>query len=92
MGEQFKNLTLTMNPSAYWHRNCRVIYQSDPVGIHCIDLLGEDNVMWGSDFPHHDGVWPDSQSFIECEMAGMDEALVSKVVFHNAARLYGFPR
>ena len=34
--------------------------QSDPIGVRLIDVLGEDNVMWGSDFPHPDGVWPDS--------------------------------
>ena len=89
--DQFKDLTLTMKPSEYWRRNCRATYQSDPVGIRCLDLLGEDNIMWGSDFPHPDGVWPDSQAFIEREMAGVPAPIRHKVVFENAARLYGFP-
>jgi len=89
--DQFQDLNLTMKPSAYWHRQCRATYQSDPVGLRLIDLLGEDNIMWGSDFPHPDGVWPDSQEFIAREMAGVADELRQKIVCDNAAKLYGLP-
>ncbi len=88
--DQFKDLTLTMEPSAYWRRQCYATYQSDPIGIRLLDILGEDNVMWGSDFPHPDGVWPDSQDFIERELGCVDAATRHKIVCGNAARLYGF--
>ena len=87
---QFKDLTLTMTPSDYWHRQCFATYQSDPIGIRLLDILGEDNVMWGSDFPHPDGVWPDSQAFIERELGDVPAATRKKIVCDNAARLYGF--
>ena len=89
--DQFKDLTLTMKPSEYWHRQCRATYQSDKVGIRLLDMLGEDNIMWGSDFPHPDGVWPDSQDFIDQELAGLTEAQQNKIICENAAKLYGFP-
>ncbi len=89
--DQFQDLDLTMRPSEYWHRQCHATYQSDPIGVRLIDVLGEDNVMWGSDFPHPDGVWPDSQEFIAREMAGVDARVQRKVLWENAARLYGFP-
>jgi len=89
--EQFKDLTITMKPSEYWHRQCRATYQSDNVGLKLIDELGEDNVMWGSDFPHPDGVWPDSQEFLEREVGHLSEATRRKVICENAANLYGFP-
>lgn len=88
--DQFKDLTLTMKPSQYWLRQCFATYQSDPVGMRLLDLLGEDNVMWGSDFPHPDGVWPDSREFLARETAGLPEATRRKLVGGNAARLYGF--
>ncbi len=88
--DQFKDLTLTMKPSDYWRRQCYATYQSDPIGIRLLDLLGEDNVMWGSDFPHPDGVWPDSQEFIARELGGVAAATRRKIVRDNAARLYGF--
>lgn len=89
--DQFKDLTLTMKPSEYWHRQCRATYQSDKVGIRLLDMLGEDNIMWGSDFPHPDGVWPDSQDFIDQELAELTEAQQNKIICENAAKLYGFP-
>ncbi|MCY4004495.1 MAG: amidohydrolase family protein [Rhodospirillales bacterium] len=89
--DQFRDLELKMKPSEYWRRQCYATYQSDPIGIRLIDVLGEDNVMWGSDFPHPDGVWPDSQEFIAREMAGVEPRVQRKVLWENAARLYGFP-
>jgi hypothetical protein len=59
--DQFKELDLKMPPSEYGRRQCYATYQSDPIGVKLIDEPGEDNIMWGSDFPHPDGVWPDSQ-------------------------------
>lgn len=89
--DQFKDLKLTMKPSEYWQRQCYATYQSDPIGVRLLDVLGEDNVMWGSDFPHPDGVWPDSREFIAREMEGLDEGIKRKVLCDNAVRLYGFP-
>jgi predicted TIM-barrel fold metal-dependent hydrolase len=80
-----------MKPSEYWYRQCKATYQSDKIGVRLIDLLGEDNVMWGSDFPHPDGIWPDSQSFIDNELSHLPAKTRAKIVCGNAARLYGFP-
>ena len=60
--DQFKDLSLKMPPSGYWKRQCRATYQTDPVGVKLLDEIGVENVMWGSDFPHPDGIWPDSRS------------------------------
>ena len=86
---QFQDLELKMKPSEYSRRQCYPIYQSDQIGARLIDVLGEDNVMWGSDFPHPDGVWPDRQESIAREMAGVDPAVQRQVLWENAARLYG---
>ena len=40
-----------MKPSEYWYRQCYATFQSDPVGMEMVSHLGEDNIMWGSDFP-----------------------------------------
>ena len=89
--DQYQDLTLKMRPSEYWHRTCRATYQTDPVGIKNLDYLGEDNVMWGSDFPHPDGVWPDSKEFIAKDLGGLPESVRHKIICANAAKLYGFP-
>lgn len=88
--DQFADLTLKEKPSFYWHRQCYATYQSDPIGLRLLDILGVDNIMWGSDFPHPDGVWPDSQDFIAREFEGVDEEAKYKITCGNAAKLYGF--
>ena len=88
--DQFKDLSLTMPPSEYWRRQCWATYQTDPVGLKLIDELGADKIMWGSDFPHPDGVWPDSREYIAREMAAVPADIRRKIVCENAARLYGF--
>jgi len=87
--DQFKDLELKMKPSDYWHRQCYATYQTDPIGIKLIEDLGIDNVMWGSDFPHPDGIWPDSQEFITRELGHLPEPTRRKIVRDNAAKLYG---
>jgi len=87
--DQFKDLSLTMPPSGYWKRQCYATYQTDPIGVKLIDDLGEDNVMWGSDFPHPDGIWPDSKEYIARELGHLPAAKRRKVICETAGRLYG---
>jgi uncharacterized protein len=88
--EQFKELDLKMRPSAYWRRQGYATYQTDPIGTKLVDDIGEDNVMWASDFPHPDGIWPDSQEYIQRELRHLPAATRKKVVCDNAAKLYRF--
>jgi len=86
--DQFHDLGLRMKPSEYWRRQCKATYQSDRIGIKLLDELGEDNVMWGSDFPHPDGVWPDSSEVIARELGHLPAATRRKVTCENAGKLY----
>ena len=64
-----------MKPSAYWYRQMYATYQQDEVGMQLLNKLGEDNIMWGSDFPHPDGIWPDSQRFIKAQLSHLPAAV-----------------
>ena len=88
--DQFKDLDLKMKPSDYWRRQCYATYQSDRIGIKLLDEIGENNIMWGSDFPHPDGIWPDSQEYIQRELGHLPSATRHAIVCGNAAKLYGF--
>ena len=46
--------------------------------------------MWGNDYPHPDGVWPDSQEIIQRTIGKVGEKVRRKVICENAAKLYGF--
>ena len=49
-----------MKPSDYWRRQCKATFQFDRIGAKLIDDMGAETLMWGSDYPHGDGVWPES--------------------------------
>jgi len=49
-----------------------------------------DNVMWASDFPHPDGIWPDSTEYIERELGHLSADVHRKIICENAGKLYGF--
>ncbi len=53
------------------------------------DVIGVDNLMWSSDYPHTDTTWPHSVQYIEDTMAGVPEEERRKMAGENAARLYG---
>src|SRR6266550_1399830 len=79
-----------MPPSEYWRRQCYATYQTDPIGIKLVEEIGERNIMWASDFPHPDGIWPDSQEYIQKELGHLPEDTRHKIVCENAAKLYRF--
>jgi uncharacterized protein len=46
-------------------------------------------IRWGSDYPHPDGIWPDSRKYIAADLGTVDERLRRKIICDNAAKLYG---
>ena len=89
--DQFRNLELAMKPSEYWRRQMFATFQFDETGIALIDRIGAETVMWGSDFPHPDGVWPDSLEHIERQLGHLPADTRRLLVYENARRLYRFP-
>ena len=51
-------------------------------------LIGEDNIMWGSDYPHPDSLWPESHAVLAENLAAISPTVRRKIVCDNAARLY----
>ena len=85
------DLGLPLRPSDYWRRQCLATFQKDPLGIEFLPHIGADNVMWGNDYPHPDGVWPESRKLIERDFGRLNESDRRKIVHDNVARVYGFP-
>ena len=54
-----------------------------------IPLIGEDNIMWGSDYPHPDGIWPDPHKCFGEDIRLMTPAVRCKLLCDNAGELYG---
>ena len=89
--QRFRHLELTMAPSGYWQRQMAATFQVDEAGLLLADRIGVHTLMWGNDFPHGDGVWPDSRAVIDKQFAATSASTRRCITYDNAARIYGFP-
>jgi uncharacterized protein len=87
--DRFRDLGLTMKPSEYWRRQCKATFQLDPIGAKLVDDMGVETLMWGSDYPHADGVWPESSKYIEEQFGHLPKDYIKKITCENAGRFYG---
>ena len=81
---------LDMLPSEYFKRQGYVTFGDDPVAMTTLDYYGPERLLWGNDYPHHEGTWPHSREVVEKQFAGIGEDAKRKIVRENAAALYGF--
>ena len=79
-----------MLPSDFFHSNVYLSFQEDDLGIRLRDLIGVDQLMWGSDYPHAESTWPKSQQILERILADVPETEKVKIAGQNVARLYHF--
>jgi len=79
---------LKIKPSEYVQRHCRFSFQYEQIGSKMLDFIGIDTLMWGSDFPHGDGVWPDSTAIIEEQFKHIPADQTRKIVCDNAVDFY----
>ena len=77
-------------PSDFFHRNVFLSFQEDEVGIRLRDIIGVDNMMWGSDYPHSESTFPQSRKILAQILAGVPEDDYARIVGGNTARLYHF--
>ena len=88
--DRYHPIGLEMEPTAYWRRQGSSTFQNEYVSQDQVERIGVDSIMWGSDYPHRDGVFPDSQKVINDGMGHLDDVVTRKIVCENAARLYNF--
>ena len=77
-----------MLPSDYFHRNVFVSFQEDELAIRNRDIIGVDNLLWGSDYPHEESTFPRSREILEEILSNCDEEEKAKISGINAARVY----
>jgi predicted TIM-barrel fold metal-dependent hydrolase len=53
-----------------------------------LELIGPDNVMFETDFPHPTSLYPDPQAHIQESLGGLDKVSLRKVLQGNAERCY----
>lgn len=81
---------LSLKPSEYFKRQVYATFIDDPMGLKTYQLVGPDNFLWSTDYPHQAATWPHSQEILARDFALLPEADRRKIVHDNAARLYDF--
>ena len=82
---RFKN---DMLPSDFFHRNVFLGFQEDGLGIRDRHIIGVDNILWGSDYPHQESTFPKSREILEEILSDCTDDEKAKIAGANAARIY----
>ena len=79
---------LTMEPSGYFKRQCFVSVECDENPVKGVaDLIGVDNIVFSTDFPHPDCKYPGAVTrFLELPIS---ESAKRAILWDNTARYYG---
>ncbi len=76
-------------PSFYHKRQFWNTFEDDRAGLLTRELLNVDHLMWGSDYPHTEGTFPNSVARVTADFAGIPDDTTHKILVDNAASLYG---
>lgn len=80
---------IKQKPSQYFHRQCYISLDPDEHDLpHVVDVVGADKIMFASDFPHYDAIFPGSVAAVRDRGDLSDEAK-RLILGENAARLLG---
>ena len=81
---------LPKSPSEYWASNCYnggsflTPWESD-----MRHGVGVTNLLWGSDYPHTEGTWPNTRLAMRHAFSGLPESDTRLILGENAVVAYG---
>jgi predicted TIM-barrel fold metal-dependent hydrolase len=80
---------LSMLPSEYCRRNVYLGVTSTPSSMARRHEIGLDRMMWGADFPHHEGTAPNTLKSLRGTVSAVPEDELRVFFARTAADLYG---
>jgi hypothetical protein len=82
---------LSLRPTEYFQRQCHLgasfLPAHEAVDRH---RIGVEKLMWGSDYPHLEGTWPNTLEALRGTFGALPEEETRAILGANAARVYGF--
>jgi predicted TIM-barrel fold metal-dependent hydrolase len=82
---------LSLTPTEYFRRQCYIGASFLPK--HEGDQrhrIGLDRIMWGSDYPHMEGTWPNTMDSLRATFSTYPESEIRAMLGSNALDAYGF--
>ena len=75
-------------PSRFFRDHISMTFIRDAGAAPLRHLIGLNNIMWSSDYPHADSSWPNSRKLIAEQFAGVPQDEVRRLICDNVAELY----
>jgi predicted TIM-barrel fold metal-dependent hydrolase len=76
-------------PSAYFHRNVHLTFIEEHTALSKLrHILGVENLLWSTDYPHPVTSWPDSRELVEKQFTGIPADERALMTSGNAARVW----
>jgi predicted TIM-barrel fold metal-dependent hydrolase len=83
---------MSLRPSEYFARQCAISFEVDEHTLPAlVPFVGEQRIIWGSDYPHHDATFPGAVEAIRSTVAPCRTATQVHVLGLNARRQYRLP-
>ena len=76
-------------PSHYYKKHVYSCFFKDTVGIDLLERIGEDNVLFETDYPHQDGTFPNTLAIAEDLFGHLEQETIDKIARKNAIKLFG---
>ena len=83
------NVELKMKPSEYILEHAWFGAIQEHLALRMGEFFPLDRLMFGTDFPHSVGTYPDTPTYIKEAFGHLDEATQRKILVENPARFYG---
>ena len=80
--------TINTKPSELFRRSIYANFISDRAGVEGRHLIGIENIMLGTDYPHTDSSWPDTQRVIKEQMGDIPDEERHAICAGTAIRVF----
>lgn len=84
-----KHWPYPLRPGEYVRRQVHVTFMNDPMALALRHITGTDALLWGNDYPHNEGTWPNSRRVLDELFMGVPAAERAAIVGGNTAKLFG---
>jgi hypothetical protein len=82
---------VALSPGDTFRRNFWVCAIDDPSAFLQREVIGIENILVESDYPHADSTWPHTQERLAAQLAGLSDEEIARVTWRNASELFRHP-
>ncbi|MGO9875521.1 MAG: amidohydrolase family protein [Acidimicrobiia bacterium] len=83
---------MKLAPSEYFARQCWISFEIDEPTLPALaPFIGNDRIVWGSDYPHHDSTFPGAVAKLRDTLASLTMPVQERILGANALECYQLP-